>query len=917
LNETEVRVQFVDPLFEALGWDIHNKQGYSETYKDVIHEYSLRSGAHSEAPDYCFQVGGTRQFFVEAKRPAVSISTDPSSAFQLRSYAWTSKLALSLLTNFAELAVYDCRKAPRAQDSASVARVDLFTFEQYPERWDELEARFSKEAVYQGSFDRYIESSKLKKGTAEVDDAFLAEIRSWRKDLASNIALRNPDLTERELKDAVQRTIDRIIFLRICEDRGIEKYGQLQDLQQGDHVYRRLVTIYERGDEKYNSGLFHFTKERDRAEAPDVLTPKLRIDDTRLKLILKRLYYPESPYRFSHFPAEILGQVYEQFLGQVIRLTPGHQARVVPKPELKKASGVYYTPAYIVDFIVRQTVGRLVEGRTPKQVSKIRVLDPACGSGSFLLGAYQFLLNWHRDQYLGNGEEAKKRVLYRTQGGEWHLTMSEKKRILLNNIYGVDIDSQAVEVTKLSLLLKVLEGENEQTLGSNLRLFHERALPDLGNNIKCGNSLIGSDFYKYAQLLSLSEEERLRINVFDWEGRHGFPEIMSAGGFDAVIGNPPYSYRNATEEKLRPYYLDQFKSAEGNFELYKFFGERNLHLCRASGFVGMIVSATFLVQPTFGRLRKVLLEDKIVMLAPLGPSVFKSATVDTSILVVEKGRPANEQEVLIVAPKSPLDLPRTPAYSVHQRRFSANSGSVFDYKLGEEAAEIAQRLLRSFPAIERGYEFGVGINTGYIRDELVAGRRIDARYHRMVPGSGISRYGAVETDGWIMYDPEFVRARGNLGRTLPSEHLLSSEKILVVRTRNLSLKRRVIATIDSSGAYNLNRLSNIVARRGYSLRGLLGILNSELFQWLFSTRFFDYEIKPVYLRSAPLADSNDAGLIGLVEEMIRLNSRLASARTPHDHAALQRQVESTDRSIDALVYRLYGLDSKEIAAIGA
>jgi adenine-specific DNA-methyltransferase len=495
--------------------------------------------------------------------------------------------------------------------------------------------------------------------------------------------------------------------------------------------------------------------------------------------------------------------------------------------------------------------------------------------------------------------------------------MSEKKRILLNNIYGVDIDSQAVEVTKLSLLLKVLEGENEQTLGSNLRLFHERALPDLGNNIKCGNSLIGSDFYKYAQLLSLSEEERLRINVFDWEGRHGFPEIMSAGGFDAVIGNPPYSYRNATEEKLRPYYLDQFKSAEGNFELYKFFGERNLHLCRASGFVGMIVSATFLVQPTFGRLRKVLLEDKIVMLAPLGPSVFKSATVDTSILVVEKGRPANEQEVLIVAPKSPLDLPRTPAYSVHQRRFSANSGSVFDYKLGEEAAEIAQRLLRSFPAIERGYEFGVGINTGYIRDELVAGRRIDARYHRMVPGSGISRYGAVETDGWIMYDPEFVRARGNLGRTLPSEHLLSSEKILVVRTRNLSLKRRVIATIDSSGAYNLNRLSNIVARRGYSLRGLLGILNSELFQWLFSTRFFDYEIKPVYLRSAPLADSNDAGLIGLVEEMIRLNSRLASARTPHDHAALQRQVESTDRSIDALVYRLYGLDSKEIAAIGA
>ncbi len=375
LNETEVRVQFIDPLFEALGWDIHNKHHYAETYKDVIHEYSLRTTAHTEAPDYCFQVGGTRKFYVEAKRPAINVGADPAPAYQLRSYAWTSKLPLSLLTNFAEFAVYDCRVLPRPSDKSSVARIDLLTFDQYPDKWEDIVSRFSREAVYQGSFDRYTESSKLKRGTAEVDDAFLAEIESWRKQLASNVALRNPSLTQREVNFAVQRTIDRIIFLRICEDRGIEKYGQLQELQKNDHVYRHLCTIYERADEKYNSGLFHFTDETHRAEAPDKLTPSLKLDDARLKEILKRLYYPDSPYQFSHFPADILGQVYEQFLGQVIRLTQGHQAKVEPKPEVLKAHGVYYTPTYIVDYIVRNTVGELIDGKTPKQASKLRVLD--------------------------------------------------------------------------------------------------------------------------------------------------------------------------------------------------------------------------------------------------------------------------------------------------------------------------------------------------------------------------------------------------------------------------------------------------------------------------------------------------------------------------------------------------------------
>lgn len=233
-----------------------------------------------------------------------------------------------------------------------------------------------------------------------MDAAFLEEIRKWRKEFAQNIALRNKDLnlTIRDLNYAMQVIIDRIVFLRICEDRGIERYGQLQALVSGEGIYRRLRELFRRADERYNSGLFHFEEESGR-EDPDSLTLKLEIDDKILKEVLRGLYYPDSPYAFKFLPSEILGQVYEQFLGKIIRLTEGHQAKVEDKPEVKKAGGVFYTPTFIVDYNVLNTVGKVLEDKTPTQASDLRILDPACVSGSFLLGAYKYLLEWHSDWY--------------------------------------------------------------------------------------------------------------------------------------------------------------------------------------------------------------------------------------------------------------------------------------------------------------------------------------------------------------------------------------------------------------------------------------------------------------------------------------------------------------------------------------
>ena len=496
-------------------------------------------------------------------------------------YGWTKHLPVSLLTNFCEFAVYDCRFEPTASDGPSVARVMYLSFQEYVKKWDELFSLFSPEAVFKGSFDRFVDTKK-RRGGAPFDERFLDDMEEWRKRLAENIAARNASLSQRDLNYCVQQTIDRTIFLRICEARGIEKFGRLRDLVALPDVYTNLVAYFRAADDAYNSGLFHFRNERGR-EVPDSLTPSLAIDDSVLKRIIRQLYWPERPYAFEVVPADILGQVYERFLGKIIHLTAGHHAEVKDKPEVKKAGGVYYTPTYIVEYLVKNAVEPLLVGRSWKDALGIRVLDTTCGSGSFLLIAYEYFLDWYREQYVKDGPDKHKKQLYETPNG-WELSINEKKKILLNHIFGVDIDRQAVEVTKLSLLLKVLEGESEQTVKP--RLIREPALPDLDKNIKCGNSLIGPDFYANRQMQLMPDDTRYRINVFDWNTE--FAEIMSSGGFDAVIGNPPYGYMIPDEEQS--YFATQYKHQDYQKDNYLLFMERALtRFVRHDGFFGMII----------------------------------------------------------------------------------------------------------------------------------------------------------------------------------------------------------------------------------------------------------------------------------------------------------------------------------------
>ncbi len=979
-NETQVRREFLDPLFEALGWDVANHAGNAPQYREVVHEAALRErGGGVIAPDYAFRVGTEVKFYVEAKKPSVDIRSDPSPAYQLRRYAWTASRPLSVLTDFEEFAVYDCRYRPAAGDAAGQARVQFLTCDQYPDRWEEIASIFGREAVWRGDFDRFAESSRTKRGTQEVGDAFLQEIESWRVALARNIALRNPDMGGvRELNYAVGKVIDRIIFLRICEDRDIEPYGRLQEAGAGAGVYPRLVELFRQADARYNSGLFHLAEERGRSEPVDTLTPRLAVDDRVLRDIISGLYYPASPYEFSIFGADVLGNVYERFLGSVIRLTPAHHAVVELKPEVRKAGGVYYTPRYIVAYIVEHTVGALLEDKTPGQVASLRILDPACGSGSFLLGAYQYLLDWHLRWYTEHPTATPRRETCPGPNGEPRLTSAEKKRILLNSIYGVDVDPQAVEVTKLSLLLKVLEGETASTL--QLAFLPERALPDLGANIQCGNSLIGSDYFAGAQLSLTGGGAWERVNPLDWD--KAFPAAMAAGGFDAVIGNPPY-IRIQTLREWAPQEVDFYSkryaaAAKGNYDIYVVFVEKGLSLLNPHGRLGFILPSKFMATEYGAGLRSLLTNPNTVdRIVDFGHSqVFGHVSTYTCLLFLDRSS-TREVKYIAADPNSIGDR------TLEEREVSAEALGTDGWILDRDNASMMRVLSRKstklleIPALmSRGSSTGaddvfcLAECDGHLRTR--DGNPIEVEediLRRPLFACDFGRYAfAAQTKERILF-PYKVTAEGYF--LLPESelrvqwpkayaYLRSKRKALEARKqyqqwfgfsapRNLNLHDLatfLVPLLANRGAVSPAPAGSstycLMASAGFSVgigpagKGLhphyvLGLVNSKALFWYLrkiSNRFRGGWITctkqyfgQLPIRTIDFTDPADVArhdrMVALVERMLALHEELATARAsaPGRVVLLDRQIAATDAEIDRLVYALYDLTAEEIRLV--
>ncbi len=933
-NEAQLRKQFLDPFFEALGWDMANSQGLAPQYRDVIHEDAIKIGPHVKAPDYAFTIHGQRKFFVEAKRPFVNIKTDIAPAYQLRRYAWSAKLPLSILTDFEEFAIYDTRIKPAPNDPSSKARIFYCTYDQFAEKWDEIASIFSRDAILKGSFDKYAESAKKKKGTAEVDTAFLEEIERWRDLLARNFALRNPSLTVRDLNFAVQKTIDRLVFLRICEDRGTEDYGRLRVVANGTQTYPRLLEVFRAADARYNSGLFHFSKEKSQAEEPDTLTPHLKLDDKILKDIIGHLYYPDSPYEFSVLPADILGSVYERFLGKTIRLTEGHQAKIEEKPEVRKAGGVYYTPAYIVEYIVENTLGKLLAPDGSKEpisipaAAKLKVCDPACGSGSFLIVAYQFLLDWHRDRYcedVTKWSKGKNATLYQAKGGEWRLTTAEKKRILLNNIHGVDIDAAAVEVTKLSLLLKVLEGETSQIGQRDFIKERERILPDLANNIKCGNSLIGPDFYDSPEMDLLDDDARYHVNVFDWKS--GFPEVFKQGGFDCVIGNPPYVRSRHLADHEKKYYAKRFETALYQPDLFAFFVENGSKNLAPQGRLGFIIPSGILTNTQYEPLRRYLLTERPPdIVVDLKGLVFVDASVDTVILILGDAASKGESKRLIKIGEFPaakcLNV-ETPSTELRISEIVGTPGCTFNTGASQRTINLASRMRSCSVSASEFFVVRAGMK---VRKEFVATSKIDQRYQLFLRGGNIAPYSCDWRGAWVCYDKNLESRHTNQAFRDRSTFDVG-DKLLV---RQVMGKERIYATRDMMRFFvDQSLYVLLLKKRNESPSYLLGLICSRLLGSFFNTTSGDRKqtfpkIKGNQIAQLPIRpiDCSQVGdiekhdrMVSLVDKMLALVPKRRTEANPQAAAQLDMQISATDRQIDRLVYELYGLTEDEIALV--
>lgn len=902
-NETLTRRDFIDPFFKALGWDIDNENGYAESYREVIHEDKVKVGKATKAPDYSFRlVGGKRLFFVEAKKPSVAIKDDILPAYQVRRYGWSAKLAISIITDFDEFAIYDCTKKPYPSDKASTARLKYITYSDYLKEFDFIWDTFSKEKVLQGSFDKFVKSDTYKKGTTTVDNEFLISLDRWRTFLATSISWNNKTLNEDEINFAVQQTIDRIIFLRIAEDRGIEPYEKLKTVLKSGEYYNNLFKIYQEADEKYNSGLFDFNK--------DKLSKTLNIDNKVVKSIISELYYPESPYEFSVLSVEILGTAYEQFLGKQIRIDKAHRAKIEEKPAVRKAGGVYYTPQYIVEYIIKNSVGKLIEGKTPKDVAKIKIADPSCGSGSFLLGAYQYLLDWHKNYYTNNGKLSKgNKANPLTPDG--NLTTAEKKRILINNIFGVDIDVNAVEVTKLSLLLKCLEGETQASIETQMRLFNDRVLPTLDNNIKSGNSIVDTDYYD--EELDFGDENA--IKPFSW--LKSFAEVFKQGGFDVIIGNPPWVSLNGKfgndilNTQAQQYLIKKYSGNTYMPNLYEYFVHKGLELINKNGVFSFIVPDRLGFNNQFVSLRKKLLTnykiDELLYKAP-----FPGIVTDTLIFrFSNKNDSENNYQIRVGEFAKEIQIKKSKEYlqdNEHQ----------FLYESSDVASKVLNKIFGNKKCKNLGEIAETTSGFGGKSAEITS-TRINNEQIEVIKGRSIKKYSSV-TPFYFEFKKDNIT-----GRTTDKIKLGVKEKVLLRKTGF-----PIIATYDKTGIFpeqSLYFIFNISILN--SLKYLTALINSDLFQFVYINKLVTNkdstpQLKKVDLDKFPvyICDLKNDGekakhdeIVKQVDLLLKFNDELNKTSFQNKIEHLQARIEHCEERINQIIFDLYGLTKADIVTV--
>jgi type I restriction-modification system DNA methylase subunit len=972
-SEQQARIDFIDKFWIALGWDVNHEVQTNPYEQEVKVERSILTSSGRKRADYAFLAPNFRDvlFYAEAKKPKVEIDNS-LYYFQTVRYGWNSRTPLAVLTDFEQFRILDSRYKPDIK-TALERGIKKFYYGDYidPEKFSEIYYLLSREAARNGSIAKFAETldkslsrahqrTLFAGGYKSIDESFLQDLDEDREELAHVFAKENPQLDSYELTEVTQRTLDRLVFMRFLEDKLIEPEPIVENLGRRGSSWQDFITVSHRLDKVYNGIIFK--------KHPILDAPTFEVDEEAFDNVRASLAHTISPYDFNAIPIHILGSIYERFLGKIITVT-SQGACVEEKPEVRKAGGVYYTPEYIVRYIVENTVGKLIKGKTPEEIRQMHFADIACGSGSFLLGIYDLLLRHHTKYYNANKNKSKgKRAgCIEREDGTLRLSLLQRRDILLNNIYGVDVDPQAVEVAQLSLYLKLLEDENIISSRLYQMEFREALLPSLNKNIVCGNSLIGRDILD-GYLFETDEERKLNPMNFDNE----FPQIMKSGGFDAILGNPPY-IRMESFKSQKGYLKSNYTSHDERSDLYIYFIERAHKLLNKHGRFGMIVSNKFL-RANYGKplrnfLRRHERIERIVDLA--GLPVFAGATVRTIILLTS--READEEHKPLYSPPISIkdfraltgglmsveDAIKNVTYTISP---SALSQPVWAFARPE--AETLLRKLQSGSQELKEYCTGqicMGVKSGLTEafvidaqtreDILRSNPQASEIIKPFLNGRDVRRYHIESKDNYLIYTYHGVNIKDypaveahlkpfqeRLEKRATQQNWYELQQPQLRFAPYMNAAKIIfpdIATaprfaLDDTGFYGANTTYFIPLKDLY----LLGLLNSRLGYFYFSQtcaglegkeetylRFFGQYLEGFPVRVIIQSNSNDQSrhhrVEQLVGQIITAKQLLTSAHTDRDKSFYERKCADLDSQIDKLVYQLYELTDEEIALIEA
>jgi hypothetical protein len=590
---------WINQMLAVFGWDVRNtNQVLQEVPLEIMERAALNDiGSTNTRPDYTLMNGRVRLFFLDAKKRTVNIKEDKSVAFQIRSYGWSIGASYSVVTNMDELAIYDCTTMPRHTDNADFARLVYLKAENYTDNFDCFNRFLGREETINNRLRmRFV-------GKDSIDKNFSKALNGVRLKLAQAIIDGNHrTISIVDINLWTQIILNRILFIRVCEARGLEHDGLLRDFAATDFWLQFKKSSYIDFYEHYDGPMF--TRIR---QIQDLI-----IDNAVFDELLSYFYYP-SPYCFDVIPLRSISDIYDLFLGYHLEYDGNGMLKNVLKSEFRKSNGAVTTPESIVHNTIDCTIPpEYLQSLTNKQVLDLKFLDPACGSGVFLVNLYDYLATQIENNIEGRKDVLPNQYLYEKDGRKY-LNIEGRKLIVNQCLYGVDINQECVEVAKLSLSLKIIDGFEPSDFG-NAGLYGSQILHGVGVNIKCGNSLVEPDILERVSDIAENLEELVATNVFDYQA--AFSNVFNRGGFDYVIGNPPYvevKNYNVALPCMSAYIKQRYASSRnGKIDLAIPFIERGIELLNAHGSLGYIVQKRFFKTDYGKGIRKLLSERRLL-----------------------------------------------------------------------------------------------------------------------------------------------------------------------------------------------------------------------------------------------------------------------------------------------------------------